>query len=61
MSNSIPNIVLEGMIANFEEGERLKTLSNEELVNEYFLSADDDLVVMEMIERLHPTLSETGH
>jgi hypothetical protein len=59
--NLYPEIVIHGIIAAMEEGERLKTLSNQELVNEYFLAEDDDLIVMEMCERLHPSIAETGH
>jgi len=50
----IPDIVIEGIIAAMEEGERLKTLSNKELVQERFMSECDELIVDEMCARLDP-------
>jgi len=62
MNEPIPNCVLRDLIADLEEGIRLKTLTNEELVNEYFLAQDDELIVCEMCERLLPGITEVqGH
>ena len=62
MNESIPNYVLRDLIADLEEGERLKALSNEELILEYFESEDDELIVMEFIERLSPGITGArGH
>jgi hypothetical protein len=60
--NEVSNTVLRDLIADLEEGIRLKTLTNEELVNEYFLATDDELIVCEMCERLSPGITEAeGH
>jgi len=62
VNEPIPNYVLRDLIADLEEGIRLKTLTNEELVNEYFLAADGELIVCEMCERLSPGITEAqGH
>lgn len=46
----------EGILSDLNEGTRLKALSNEELVREYFTGSrdNDDLIVEEMCNRLWP-------
>jgi hypothetical protein len=62
MNQPVSNTVLRDLIADLEEGIRLKTLTNEELVNEYFVAEDDELIVMEMCKRLSPGITEAqGH
>ena len=62
MNEVIPDQVLENLLAAMQEGERLKTLSNEELVIEYLEAEDDELIGMEMCERLSPGITEAqGH
>jgi len=62
MNEPVSNTVLRDLIADLEEGQRLKMLTNEELVEAYFESDDDELVVMEMILRLSPGITEAkGH
>jgi hypothetical protein len=55
MNERIPDHVFESIIADMEEGERLKTLSSRELVQEFFMAGDDDdLITDEMAHRLDP-------
>jgi len=62
MNEPVSSTVLRDLIADLEEGQRLKALSNEELILEYFESEDDELIVMEFIERLAPGITEAqGH
>lgn len=61
--NEIPPQVLESILADMDESVRLKQLSNAELVREYFESEDDELIVLEAMQRLDPGIlkAERGH
>jgi hypothetical protein len=54
---------LESILADIDESERLHTLTNKELVRAFFEAEDDELIVLEMVQRLDPSIlkAEQGH
>ena len=61
-SLTVPDHVLQNIIADLEEHARLKTLTNEELVMECISQVETDCAVVdEMRDRLFPKWAEDGH
>lgn len=48
---NVSDLIIEGLYDDMVEGERLKTLTNKELVLEYVMS-ESDIVIDEMLTRL---------
>lgn len=60
MKVEVPDHVLQTILNEIDEGDRLKRLSNEDLVREYLKlgERDDELHVNEMMNRLWPEWDE---
>jgi hypothetical protein len=62
VSERVSDQVLRNILADMDESDRLKTLTNRELVEDY-LCDESDLAVEEMLTRLWPewVAREVGH
>lgn len=62
MSAKVPDQVLENILIELDEMDRVRTLTNRQLVEEYLVS-ESDVAVEEMMTRLWPEWAEreVGH
>lgn len=62
MSTKVPDQVLENILIELDEMDRVRTLTNRQLVEEYLVS-ESDVAVEEMMTRLWPGWAEReiGH